>query len=111
METKQESKVNKTKSSAVSTMPIRVKRETKRRLLADLAKVNKKDFGKKVRLDELLCMLLPLLTDAHIKSLQNNSMSNADRFEIQFREHIKAHGVLSKDEYLGLMLANKPQNN
>ena len=107
METKQESKVNKTKAAAVSTAPIRVKRETKRRLLAELAKVNKKDFGKKVRVDDLLCVLLPLLNDAHIKSLQENAMTNADRIELKFRDYSKAHPGISKDEFLGALLSGK----
>ncbi len=104
METKQESKVNKAKAATASTAPIRVKRETKRRLLAELAKVNKKDFGRKIRIDDLISVLLPMLTDAHIKSLQNNSMTNADHLERQYRAYISKHGPLTKDEFIGKLL-------
>ena len=40
-------KSSKSKSAAVTTASLRVKRDTKRRVVAELAKVNKKDFGKR----------------------------------------------------------------
>jgi hypothetical protein len=98
-------KSNKSKSANVTTVSLRVKRETKRRILAELAKVNKKDFGKKVRPDNLIALALSLLTDQHMKSLQEASLTNADRFEQRYRDYIKSHGVTSKDEFLGKILA------
>ncbi len=110
METTQKEKVTKIKASTVSTVSLRMKRETKRRVLVELAKVNKKSFGKKVRVDELICLLLPLLTDAHIKSMQDSSMTNADRLELQYRDYIKTHGAISKDDFLGQILIGKISN-
>jgi len=94
----------KPKSATVPNVSLRVKRDTKRRLLAELAKVNKKDFGKTVRSDALICLGLSLVNDAHIKSLQEASMTNSDRLEQRYREYCKKHGATSKDEFLGKIL-------
>lgn len=96
-------KVKNAKTTALR-VSLRVKRETKRRVTAELTKINKKEFGRKVRIDELLGILLPMLTNAHIKSLQDGSMTNADRLEAQYGEFIKKYGAISKDDFLGRIL-------
>ena len=83
---------------------LRVKPETRKRLLVELSKVNKKTFGRKVRTDQLLNLLLTLLEPKHIQKLQDESLSNTDRIEMKYREHVKQFGAISKDEYLGLLL-------
>ena len=97
-------KVSKSKVASAPTVGLRLKRETKKRIQAELAKINKKDFGKKVRCDELIGTALSLLTERHIKELQDASMTNADRLEIQYRDYIKKHGATSKDDFLGKIL-------
>ncbi|MCX6110564.1 MAG: hypothetical protein NTZ90_13285 [Proteobacteria bacterium] len=97
-------KVNKTKSATVTTVSLRVKRETKRRVLAELAKVNKKTVGRKVRVDSLIVRALGLLTDADIVALQDGSLSNADRLELKFRDYQKLNPGASKDDFLGQLL-------
>ena len=99
-----QSKAVKAKVSSTTSVSLRVKRETKKRIQAELAKVNKKDFGKKIRCDELIGVAFSLLTDQHLKALQEGSMSNADRLEIQYRDFVKKHGATSKDEFLGIIL-------
>ena len=107
MEQSQKPNVNKAKPAPAGTVSLRVKRETKRKILADLAKVNKKEFGKRVASDELLLIALSLITDQHIKSVQAASLSNADRLEIQYREFVKKNGATSKDDFLGKILSGK----
>ena len=94
-------------SKKVTASNLRVKAETRKRILNELAKVNKKSFGRTVRPDHLLNLLLNLLKPEHIQKLQDESLSNADRLEIKFREHQKVHGVISKDEFLGRLLASE----
>lgn len=106
METKQESKPSKVKVNQSSTVAVRVKRETRRRLFAELAKVNKKSFGKKVRLDALVSRALDLLSERDLVEIQQHSLSNADRLEIAYREHVKKNGPITKDAFLGIMLAS-----
>jgi hypothetical protein len=99
-------KAAKPKASNAATVALRVKRETKKRIQAELAKVNKKDFGKKVRCDELIGTALSLLTEQHFKALQDGSLTNADRLEQKFREHIRKHGPMTKDAFLGMLLGS-----
>lgn len=105
MESSSKEKIAKVKSTVASTVSLRMKRETKRRVLAEVAKVNKKSFGKKVRVDELIGILLPMLNEAHIKAMQDSSMTNADRLEMQYRVFVSKHGQMSKDEYIGKLLS------
>jgi hypothetical protein len=101
-----QSKAVKAKVSSTTSVSLRVKRETKKRIQAELTKVNKKDFGKKVRCDELIGTALSLMTEQHFKALQDGSMTNADRLELKFREHIRKHGPVTKDAYLGMLLGS-----
>ena len=95
----------KAKSATVATVSLRVKRDTKRRVLAELAKVNTKDFGKAVRTDALISLALSLLNDQHIKVLRDGSMTNADHLESRYRDYLKRYGATTKDEYLGMLLS------
>lgn len=99
------------KKSTVTKKPngasLRVKAETRKRVLTELAKINKKTFGRKVRVDHLLNLLLPLLKPEHIQKLQEDSLSNSDRLEMKYKEHIKKFGPISKDEFLGVLLESE----
>lgn len=106
MEQSIQAKTAKSKATSAATVSLRVKRETKKRVQAELAKVNKKDFGKKVRCDELIGTALSLLTEQHFKELQDGSLTNADRLEQKFREHIRKHGPMTKDAFLGTLLGS-----
>ena len=99
-----QAKSNKTKASNAPTVGLRLRRETKKRIQMELAKINKKDFGKKVRCDELIGTALSLLTERHIKELQEGSMTNADRLEQKYREYVRKHGPMTKDSFLGTLL-------
>lgn len=105
MEQMNTTKTNKAKAGGVSTVGLRVKRETKRRVLSELARVNKKDFGRKVRADELIALALSLVEPKHLTELQERSLSNADKLDRQYQDYIKAHGSISKDAFLGKLLA------
>lgn len=106
METKQDSKNTKQKPAAGSTAPIRVKRETRKKILLELAKANKKDFGRKLRAEDLIAFALTLIRPEHVAQLQETTLSNADRLEQQYREFVAKHGSISKDAYLGKLLGS-----
>lgn len=106
MESKQDSKASKMRKQQVSTVAVRVKRETKRRLQSEMAKINKKTIGRAVHLDALILRLLERLTEQDIIALQEQSLSNTDRLEIAHRDYIKRNGAISKDEFIGIMLAS-----
>ena len=101
---------NATEKKSKSAKPsahaaLRVRKETRKRVLADLARINKKDFGKKVHADEYLSLAVSLVQPEHIQKLQEGSLSNADRLERDYREYVAANGHVSKDVYLGKRLS------
>jgi hypothetical protein len=104
MEQSTKTKGTKTKPQNSPTVGLRLRRETKKRIQMELAKINKKDFGKKVRCDELIGAVLALLTERHIKDLQDGSLTNADRLEQKYREYVRKHGPMTKDSFLGTLL-------
>jgi len=112
MEQVTQTKASKPKAASAPTVGLRMKRETKKRIQAELAKINKKEFGRMVRCDELIGTALSLLTERHIKELQDASFTNADRLESQYRDYVKKHGATTKDEFLGKILAGNeaPKN-
>lgn len=110
MEQAKVEKSNKPKAVPASTVGLRVKRETKRRVMQELAKINKKDFGKRVKADDLITLALSLVEARHVTALQQSSLSNGDRVEMLYREHVKKHGAISKDEFLGKILSGELSN-
>lgn len=97
----------KSAKKAATASSLRVKPETRKRFLSELAKANKKSYGRKVRADQLLSLLMTLVRPEHIQQLQQGSLSNSDRLEMRYREHVKKFGPTSKDEFLGLLLTEK----
>ena len=107
METKQDSKSVKAKTNIVTTAPVRVKRETRKKVLQELAKANKKDFGRNLRAEDLIAFAITLVQPEHIKQLQESTLSNGDRLEQKFKDYVARYGSLSKDEFLGKLLAGE----
>ncbi len=107
METLNSKKGIKVKQNSVSTVALRVKRETKRRIQVELAKVNKKPFGRTIRADALISKGLNRLTEQDILELQDASLSNADRLECRYAEYVKSNGSLSKDAFIGKLLSGE----
>lgn len=107
MENIEVKKVVKPLKKKSTSSALRVSNDTKRALAAELTKINKKDFGRKVKADQLLKLLLTLIKPEHIKGLQEQSLANADRLEMQYREFVKRNGDVSKDEFLGKLLSGQ----
>ncbi len=82
-----------------------MKPETRKKLILELTKANKKDFGRRIKPDDLLSVALSLIEAHHIKELQEKSLSNADRLDRDYRSYVQKNGPISKDEYLGLLLS------
>lgn len=95
------------KKYQVNTTPIRVTKNTAKAIKALLQKVNKKPYGKKVKPDDLIQKSISLLSDEHLEEIKQATMSNSDRLEVAYQEYCKANGVISKDEYFGLLLKAK----
>lgn len=99
--------VKKSKAGGVilKTAPVRVSKETRKRVLSELARLNKKDHGRNVTAGDLIALALTLLEPKHYSQLQNATLSNADRLEQRYRDFIKTHGQVTKDAFLGKLLS------
>ena len=88
-----------------SSSAIRVSQEMRKRLLAELARINKKPQGKRVKIDALLAVLLPKLTAKDVSDLQQQSLSGRDRLEQNFKAYCAKFGQVSMDEFLAVISA------
>jgi hypothetical protein len=105
-----------TKSVSTSTKlrsaPVRLHASTKEKIDSLLDRANNKSFGRKVKVNDIIDMSIDLISDRHLKSLQENSLSNGDRLEMLLKSVSDANPSMSKDELIGLLLQGelKPTN-
>lgn len=102
METSEVKKTPKA-SKKSSSSAIRVSQEMRKRLLAELARINKKPQGKRVKIDALLSVLLPKLTAKDVSDLQSASLSGRDRLEQNYRAYCAKFGAVTMDEFLAVI--------
>ncbi len=107
METSDVKKTSKPASKKSATSAVRVAIETRKRLVAELAKINKKQFGKRVKVDALISKLLSKLTAQDVSELQEASLTGRDRVEHSYRAHCTKFGQISMDEYLAHLLKSE----
>ncbi len=94
----------KAPGSLVKTAPVRVSKETRKRILAELARLNKKEVGRSVKADDLIALALSLLEPKHHAQLQDATLTNSDRLHRRYLDYVKQHGSTSKDAFLGKIL-------
>jgi hypothetical protein len=80
MEKTMENKSAKTNlKMAQKPKSIRITLENQKKVERILATANKKKLGRKIKFDQLLSLAVDLLTEEHIKKLQDQSLSNEAR--------------------------------
>ncbi len=106
-----EAKTAKTNSKTTQKMKsIRISMENQKKAERLLALANKKKIGRTVKIDQALGIALDLLTEEHVKKLQDQSLSNEDRKEILRQKWADQYGPISKDAFTGLMMTADFQN-
>ncbi|MGE0631615.1 MAG: hypothetical protein AB7O96_04365 [Pseudobdellovibrionaceae bacterium] len=96
----------KTKKKSVAKMTsLRVSADAKNSAEALLKLINNKQFGRNVRACQLFAFALGLVTEAHIKVLQAESLTNEDRKEILRQKYIETHGEISRDAFTGFLMS------
>ena len=90
--------------SKPSTDYIRIRKETKKKILSELATINKKELGKSVTPDQYIALAISLLTPDHVEQLKDQSLSNKDRLETQYKKYCSEHGKVTMDEFIGILL-------
>lgn len=89
-----------------STVPLRIRPETKKTIMKELVRINKeKQFGNRVKPDAFISLAIGLLKPEHYRRLADDSMTNKDRVEQKYQEYMKTHGPISKDDFFGILLA------
>lgn len=103
METSEAKKQTKPSSKKSVISAIRVSNETRKRLLLELAKINKKTLGKRVKVDALIVKLLGKISAQDVADLQEASLSGRDRMEQSYRAYCAKFGNITMDQFLDLI--------
>jgi hypothetical protein len=98
---KKQNETNKNKN-ANNFSSLRVKKGTKDDALKILEAINKKDFGRKVSIDDLVTKALENVTKEDIELLQRKSLRNKDRQAIVHQFYCKKVKKVSEDEFIGI---------
>ena len=91
----------------VTSAPIRIRTNTKLKLEQLLRQVNKDRRGRRVKADDLISYSLDLLTDQHLASICDETLTNKDRLELLFSKLSKDQRGLTRDDFFGMLLAGK----
>ncbi len=83
---------------------IRIGRDTQKKLERLLLAANRKSEGRKVRVDQLLDLAADIIADEHIKTLQEQSLTNEDRKEQMRQFYTETRGPISRLEYTGFTM-------
>ncbi len=87
-----------------------VKRETRRKLNKLMTQINKKEYGRKIEIDDFIDQAISLCNASQIFVLQEKSLSNSDKMARQYKEYIAKHGAISWDAFLGKLLEAEKNN-
>lgn len=104
MEPETQVPAGQTRKSKLRTDSLRVRKETKKKILTELAALNRKTFGRKVTTDEYVALAISLIQSKHLDQLKEQSYSNKDRLDQKYQEYCAANGKVSKDEFIGVLL-------
>ena len=72
-----------------------------------LEEANNKDLGSKVKPESVLALALMLVKKDDIEKLKAATLTNTDKLELRYREHVKKHGPITKDDFLGCVLSGQ----
>ena len=72
-------------------------------------RANRKEFGRKVRDNEIIYLALTLLEAKHIEDLKDQTYSEQDRLRFAHLEYQKAHGRISLDQFIGKLIRGEIQ--
>ncbi|PWU19423.1 MAG: hypothetical protein C5B49_05765 [Bdellovibrio sp.] len=96
--------------NATKYASVRIKADSRGQAAALLIAANKKTYGRKVKLDELIELALSLVTSDHIKLLQSRSLTNEDKKEMLRQKYVEVRGPISRDEFTGFMMTSDFQS-
>jgi hypothetical protein len=86
---------------------VRVKHETRDRILQEVERLNQKKLGRKVIPDDIVSVAITLLKSDQYEKIQDATLSHFDRLAKSHQVYIEEHGEISKDDYLGKILSGE----
>ena len=98
---------NSASSESAKVFAVRIASETKNMLDQILAEANSKDLGGKVKPESVLALALTLVKKDDIEKLKAATLTNTDKLELRYREYVKKHGPMTKDDFLGRVLSGQ----
>jgi len=98
------SKKGRKPEANVASAPIRIRTKTKLKLEQLLRQANKDRRGRRVKADDLMSYALELLTEQHLATICEGTLTNKDRVELLFSALSKERRGLTRDEFFGLLL-------
>ena len=104
--TSAKAKVNKSANASASS-PVRLRTQSRTKLDALIARINKDRAGRRVKPDDLICYSLDLLTDQHLQEIGARLLTNKERIEILYSKLSKTKRGLSRDQFFGMLLEGK----
>ncbi len=99
-------KSNKPKSKNVAkSVSVRVRARAKENASLLLQTANKKKHGRKIKFEDLFELALGLVTDEHIKLLQERSLTHEDKKQLLRQRYIELRGPISNDNFTGFLMS------
>lgn len=92
----------KTKSESKYT-GIRLTKTTAAKLKKVLNHINKKDYGNSVRIDTLVNYLITKMPKDIVQELQENSLSEEDKFLRDYKKYCSESGKVTREEFFKLV--------
>ena len=109
METTETHKSKQSNKSQLQTESIRVHKNTKKQIMSDLVKINKKEFGKKVKFEAYIKKAISKLNEHDFDELRQSSLTSADKIRVKYQEYCKKNGPISQDDFALLMMEERDQ--
>lgn len=72
-------------------------------------RANRKEFGRKVRDNEIIHLALTLVEPQHIEHLKDQTYSEQDRLRFAHLEYQKVHGKTGFDQFIGKLIRGEVQ--
>lgn len=93
------------KKKAVSnTIPVRVRKATSRAIRTVQSKLNRKQLGRRVTVDDVVTKALSMLTDESLEEIKQSTFSSKDHLELQYQEYCRENGQVTKEKFLEMLL-------
>jgi len=108
MDTKETPKRKQAVKAKSHSGTIRLTKETIKKISFDLAKINKKEMGRKVKVEAYIREAISGMGEDQFEKLRKESLTPGDKTKLFYRLYCKKNGQISFDEF-NLLMAKSHQ--